>query len=399
MEQSKDGVLILDLEGNVLEANSSLARMLGYTPEEMLRLHVWDWDVRWTREEVLAQLRHFGKQSETFETRHRRKDGSVYEVEVSASVATWNGQTLLYCVHRDISGRKQSELESERLHKQLVQASRQAGMAEVATAVLHNVGNVLNSVNVSATCVSDKIRKSKTERVARLAALLESHGDNMVDFLTNDETGRQLPAYVRRLADRLAAEQVEVVKEMELIRERLDHIKDIISMQQNYARVLGVVEKIKAADLIEDALRLNAGALARHDVQIIREYDSHDPEITVDKHKVLQALVNLIRNAKYACDDSGRKDKRLTVRLTTLSACVRITVADNGVGIPPENLGLLFTHGFTTRKDGHGFGLHSAAIAASEMGGVISVHSPGHLQGATFTLDLPFEPPKPPKRS
>ncbi len=163
-------------------------------------------------------------------------------------------------------------------------------------------------------------------------------------------------------------------------------------MQQCYARVSGATEQVNIADLIEDALRMNAGALARHEVQVVREYASHLSEITTEKHKVLQILVNLMRNAKYACDESGRKDKRLTVRLSNGDDRVRISVIDNGVGIPAENLTRIFNHGYTTRKDGHGFGLHSGALAARELGGALQVHSDGCGLGATFTLELPLQP-------
>src|SRR5262249_20578134 len=141
----------------------------------------------------------------------------------------------------------------------------------------------------------------------------------------------------------------------------VDHIKDIVSMQQSYAKVSGVTEIVKVTDLIEDALRMNASALMRQDVQFIREYDEHLPEITIDKHKVLQILVNLIRNAENACDEAGSSDKRLTARVANGNGRVRIALADNGIGIPPENLVRIFNHGFTTKKDGHGFGLHSGA--------------------------------------
>ena len=117
------------------------------------------------------------------------------------------------------------------------------------------------------------------------------------------------------------------------------------------------------------------------------------PPLNVEKHKILQILVNLLRNAKYACDDSGRADRRLTVRVANGAARVKISVMDNGVGIPPENLTRIFNHGFTTRKGGHGFGLHSGALAAKEMGGSLTVHSDGHGQGAVFTLELPCNPP------
>ncbi|HTS18790.1 MAG TPA: PAS domain S-box protein [Verrucomicrobiae bacterium] len=109
IEQSKDGICVLDLDGNMREFNASFAQMLGYTAEETQQLHVYDWDVQWTREQVLAKLQDFKRESTTFETRHRRKDGSFYDVEVSASAAERSGTTYLYCVHRDITERKRAE--------------------------------------------------------------------------------------------------------------------------------------------------------------------------------------------------------------------------------------------------------------------------------------------------
>jgi signal transduction histidine kinase len=159
-------------------------------------------------------------------------------------------------------------------------------------------------------------------------------------------------------------------------------------MQQNYAKLGGVTETIAVVDLVEDSLRLNAGAFVRHGVTLRREF-SDVPPVTIDKHKVLQILVNLVRNAKYACDESGKADKLITLRIESAPAAVRICVIDNGVGIPAENMPRLFTHGFTTRADGHGFGLHSAALAAQELGGSLSVTSEGSGCGATFILELP----------
>jgi len=115
------------------------------------------------------------------------------------------------------------------------------------------------------------------------------------------------------------------------------------------------------------------------------------PPISVEKHKVLQILINVLRNAKYACDDSERNEKKITVRISGRDGRVSISVADNGIGIPPENLTRIFNHGFTTRKEGHGFGVHSGANAAREMGGSLSAVSEGTGHGATFTLELPVQ--------
>jgi len=294
----------------------------------------------------------------------------------------------------DITGRKEADAKLEIAHRKIVETSHQAGMAEVATNVLHNVGNVLNSVNVSATVIGDRLKASKITSVAQVADLFRKQGDGLAAFLTTDPKGKQLPDYINRLAEHLAREQAQLIAETDSVRKNIEHIKDIVAMQQNYAKISGVVEKVKVADLVEDALRMNAGALTRHDVELVRDYAPHVSDITVEKHKILQVLVNLIRNAKYACDESGRLDKKLTMRLANGGESVRISVIDNGIGIPEENMTKIFRHGFTTRKEGHGFGLHGAALAAKQMGGALIVHSDGHNRGATFTLELPLTAPE-----
>jgi PAS domain S-box-containing protein len=287
--------------------------------------------------------------------------------------------------------RKRSEVELEQIHQQLVDTSRQAGMAEVATSVLHNVGNVLNSVNVSSTLVSTQVRKSKVANLSKIVALLNEHATDIGTFLTSDPKGKQLPGYLGQLAEHLVGEQATVLKELHLLHENIEHIKDIVVMQQSYAKISGIVETVKIADLVEDALRLNLGALQRHGVEVLREFEDIPP-IDVEKHKILQILVNLVRNAKYACDESLRTDKKMTLRVTRSDDLVKIAIIDNGIGIPAENLTRIFNHGFTTRKEGHGFGLHSAVLAAMEMGGSLKVDSDGRDQGATFTLELPYTP-------
>jgi signal transduction histidine kinase len=142
------------------------------------------------------------------------------------------------------------------------------------------------------------------------------------------------------------------------------------------------------AELVEDTLRMSEESLASHNVRIVREF-SEVPAVTVEKHKVLQILVNLVRNAKHACEAAKVPDKTVTVRVYNGDGTVKVAVSDNGVGIPPENLSRIFNHGFTTKKDGHGFGLHSGALAAREVGGSLRAESAGSGQGATFTLELP----------
>ena len=298
-------------------------------------------------------------------------------------------------ISKDVTFIKEAEEKLEIAHKQLMETSHQAGMAEVATTVLHNVGNVLNSVNISASVVTEKIKNSKTINLTRASDMLREHASSLAGFLTNDPKGSKLPAYFATLAECLAVEQQEMLAELSSLRANIEHIEEIVAMQQAYASVAGLRETLNATDLIEDALRLNAGAVERHHIQILREF-TPAPPLLVDKHKVLQILVNLIRNAKYAMDERGPGDKRIMILRAGPggNGGVKISVIDNGIGIAPENMTRIFEHGFTTRKNGHGFALHGGALAAKQLGGNLSCQSAGPGQGAAFTLDLPLNPPE-----
>jgi signal transduction histidine kinase len=289
----------------------------------------------------------------------------------------------------EIVERKRVQAEANRTHEELVVAARQAGMAEVAIGVLHNVGNVLNSVNVSSSIVMDRLCQLNSDRLSKVVALLRQHETDLAAYLSADLKGKQILPYLESLAGHMAAEQSGALEELESLSKNIEHIKDIVAVQQDYATQAGLTETVQVVELVEDALRMNANALQRHEIQTVRQYDPHPPVIQADKHKILQILVNLIRNARQACDDSNRADKQMVIRISNGNGSVKISTIDNGVGIPPENMSRIFNHGFTTRKNGHGFGLHNAALAAREMGGVLHASSPGSGQGATFTLELP----------
>jgi PAS domain S-box-containing protein len=290
-------------------------------------------------------------------------------------------------VVQDITERRFAEQELDDLHRQLIVASRQAGMAEVATNVLHNVGNVLNSVNVAVSLVAEQIKKSKCTKLGQVAALLTAHAGDLGTFLEGPQ-GRHLSSYLQELAATLVGERDAAIAEMSALSGNVEHVKEIVAMQQSYAKRGGITETLDIRKLVEDSLRMNEGAFSRHGVTILRDYDEVPP-VQTDKHRVLQILVNVIRNAKYACQEAA--EKRVTVRVRAAEGSVLISVIDTGVGIPKENLERIFSHGFTTRPDGHGFGLHSSALAAREMGGTLHAESDGPGRGATFTLALPLE--------
>jgi signal transduction histidine kinase len=273
---------------------------------------------------------------------------------------------------------------------QLVDAARQAGMAEIATNVLHNVGNVLNSVNVSANMVAQKVRGSKATGLPKAVALMRDHAGDLGDFLTTDARGKALPGYLAELAAALAVERESIEAELRRLSEGVAHISDIVSAQQSLAGLNSVIEPVRITDVVEDALRM-AGVAEQVGITVTRDLEDVDL-VPLDRHRVLLILVNLITNATYAMRDNVDRPPRLTVRAeVTAEPAIKITVADNGEGIAPDNLTRIFAHGFTTHVDGHGFGLHSSSLAAIEMGGVLTVHSDGGGLGARFVLDVPIE--------
>jgi PAS domain S-box-containing protein len=383
LESLTDGFFTLDREWRFTYVNRAAEQLFRLSRAELLGNHIWS-----KFPEAQGTI-----SSEQYE-RAMRDNVAVQFETFYAPLAMWfdarafPSKEGLAVYFRDITERKQSEAALEKAHQELVAASRQAGMAEVATGVLHNVGNVLNSVNVASSCLADSLRRSKSANLTKVVALLHEHEKDLGDFLTRDPKGSQVQAYLAQLAGHLAGEQADALKELAQLQKNVEHIKDIVSMQQGLAKTCDVTEIVNVADLVEDALKMNISALARHDIQVIKEFEDA-PLVTVDKHKALQILVNLLRNAKQACEGLPNHDRKLTIRTTKVGDHVRIAVCDNGVGIPPESLPRIFEHGFTTKKDGHGFGLHSAAIAAKEMGGALYVQSDGPGKGASFTLELP----------
>ena len=288
----------------------------------------------------------------------------------------------------EIEERKRMEQEMRKTHDQLLRASHQAGMAEVATSVLHNVGNVLNSVNVSTGVVCEKVRRLKVAEVPKVARLLQDHAGEE-KFLTDHPKGRMVSVYLEQLGRHLESERDNTLSELDLLKENVNHIIDIVSRQQQYSHLSGFSEAVSMDQLLMEALRLNEGMQTRNSVPIEREL--HGPvTLWVEKHKVLQILVNLLRNAVQACEATGLAGRQVRLRTSQPGPDrVQFQVSDNGVGIPPENLTRIFGQGFTTRKDGHGYGLHSAANGARELGGHLTVESEGVGRGATFTLELP----------
>jgi signal transduction histidine kinase len=266
-------------------------------------------------------------------------------------------------------------------NQQLLVASRHAGMAEIATGVLHNVGNVLNSVNVSVELMHERTRDQPISRLQRLEELLGQIASGPPDAARLTAAVR----YVGLMRGAFESSREASLGELAALRGHLDHVKQVVAMQNAYARRGGVVESIALDRLLRDAVEL--GAAGERQAGLAVTLDAPDTVVLIDRHRVLQILVNLISNARDAL--ATTRDPRLAVTATLVERVLRVEVKDSGVGIPPETLARLFSAGFTTKPNGHGYGLHSAANAARQLGGELAAASPGPGQGAVFTLTVP----------
>jgi PAS domain S-box-containing protein len=395
LDNSPDSIYFKDLQSRFLRCSHAFAHRVGTNkPEDLLGKTDFDLFQQECARESFGDERQIIATGDPIIGKVERelwKDGSITWVLTSKMPYRNNDGEIIgtFGISKDITELKKAEAELEATHRQLLDASRRAGMAEVATGVLHNVGNVLNSVNVSTTVVTDMVRKSKTASVQRLAEWLGTSGAPQSNGPV-DSKAVQLREYVTKLGEHLAQEQRTMLSELNLLSSHIEHMKEIVAMQQTYAKVSGVTEPLTPESLAEDALRMNSAALVRHDVHVQRDFEDV-PRVIVDRHKVLQILINLISNAKYALDAGAPAKKVLTISIRANESFVAMTVADNGVGIEAENLTRIFQHGFTTRATGHGFGLHSSAIAARELGGALRASSDGPGRGASFVLELPIE--------
>lgn len=272
----------------------------------------------------------------------------------------------------------------------LTDTARRAGMAEIATGVLHNVGNVLNSVNISTTCLGDKVRRSKLLDLRRMIHQLQEQSEGIEEFLSSEGRAPKLLTYLSTVTDKLAAEREELQQELARLTEKVGHVKDIVNTQQRYARRVHFPEPVDLVALIHEILDMHRPSMQRHGVELVTNF-GYIPVALLEKTNLVQMLDNLVKNAIEAMSDQPRRVLTVEAHLND-DERVLVAVVDTGCGILEKDLETIFSYGFTTKPDGNGFGLHSSALALSAIGGSIRVASPGPGQGATFSFDFPLTP-------
>ncbi len=280
-------------------------------------------------------------------------------------------------------------LELNETQDKLLTTARIAGRAEVATNVLHSVGNVLNSVNVGLDNLDRQVQQSRARNLEAVVQLIKDNENELSHFFQNDERGKQIPVYLDQLAVVLKKELDAYSARIREIEENVGHIKSIVATQQTHAKKIGFEQEVNIAALVESALMVTLGESFESLYKIERDYDE-DLVCSTDKHLVLDVLINLIKNAKESLATLPPSNRKLDLSCKSHEAdCIEISITDNGLGIEKEIQSNLFSHGFTTKPEGHGFGLHGSANAIKSLGGNLKLESEGPHKGATARITLP----------
>ncbi|MGL1935466.1 MAG: sensor histidine kinase [Fibrobacterales bacterium] len=262
--------------------------------------------------------------------------------------------------------------------------AHRAGMADIANGVLHNIGNILNSVNTSAHIIHELSQDSFHQKFADANQILSENIDTINDFITHDSRAKALFEYYIELGKVHAHNQEMLHNHVVRLQDKIKATIDVIASQQAYAGSASMNELIDVKGVILDALSMENQSLENSSVNIVDNMDHH--KTYADKTKLIHIVINLIKNAIDAMLESPKNRKILTFTTLFENDTFYLKIGDTGCGISQDNLNNIFAHGFTTKVDGHGFGLHSCANYMTEMSGKLYVESEGENKGATFTL-------------
>lgn len=412
LEATSDFVCICNPDTSVQYINSAGKEMVGISAEaNLVNLELKDFHPRWAMKIINSEgiPGAIDKSTWSGETALLLADGS--EIPTSEVITAHRSDTgklqYISTIARDITQHKESEkklkvyqeqlekliskrtIELKEVQGQLIEKAAKAGVAEIAAGTLHNVANLLNSIKTSSNAIDAVVEHSAFSGFMKANDLLKANLNDLPTFFSPDNKGEKLIQYYLKVEESLQEESRSIKQELKRLNEKIDVISDVIAAQQSYAGVTSLTEPYSLITIVEDAVRLEAGLIDRYSISIVKKYQEIGPAL-IQKTKLIHVLVNLINNARDAMLQMPKDQRTLTFTIEEANNEAILKVTDTGKGINEEHLGKIFTHGFTTKKDGHGFGLHSSASFVDEMGGKIWVESEGEGKGATFMIQLPL---------
>lgn len=389
-----DGIFSVDKDGIIITSNPAAENLFGYEKQELMKLGI---------QSIMkggglnSPLRELSLNEILYDPKPFcelvgiRKNGTRFLFELTSSKLNLTEGIFFTLVIRNITERKQSEEKLAELNKQLISVARRAGMAEVATSVLHNVGNVLNGINVSVSLIQEKLKKTEMARFAVIANFLKENKKGEAFFGVENVKVTECFNYILLLEKTWEKEHGDFIEEQSSLIKKIQHVKHIVRMQQSMACNYSIKEEVILQNVMVDSLLMN-NLSENHPGFDIQINCKDVPAFFVDRAKLLQILINLIQNAKESVIEANIENKELILNAKLIEGrTIEIQVIDNGIGITASDYVKVFTFGYTTKKKGHGFGLHSSSVAARELGGSLTVKSREDKRGATFILKFPYQ--------
>ena len=395
-KHADSAVLITNEERKIDWCNDSFTRITGYTlaeaigrnPGDLLQGPKTDPQVKQVMRDAVRRLECFRGELINY-----RKDGQPYwaDIEIQPVFNHRNRLSKFVAIQKDVTAIKRVQEEKEAVQRQLVLASREAGKAEIAAGVIHNVGNVLNSTNVSVEVIGELLADSHLPLLEQAHELIDQNRSRLAQFVSEDPQGQLLPDFLHQIFLAARKDQQEIGRELAAIQSSVEHIKQIVASHQNLAMQGSLQMECDLREIVEQCLTSQGSRIQTAQAELKLQVDAA-PVLQADPHLLMQILVNLIANAADAVQAAQTGPGRIRVHLYRFGGMACVSIEDNGIGILPEDQGHLFQFGFTTKKQGHGFGLHSSSIAARQLGGSLEVFSEGRNRGARFVLQLPMHP-------
>jgi len=271
----------------------------------------------------------------------------------------------------------------------LVNQAHEAGVAEMAVGVLHNIGNAITPAKVGTSILLKNLTESPLRN--HLATAIAPLKDVLEKSDLAEAEKRRYMSILTLLPDSIKDEYDRTIAEIHKIRDKQEHVESIISLQMKYSHMVGTERKVSLSRMADDAINMLEESLRKRDIHIEKQFGTI-PDIRAEESKLLQILVNLIKNAYESMDHitSGR-----TLWLKTFvdpeQAYVCLAIRDNGVGFEAAAHEKLFAYGYTSKARGSGFGLHCSLTYLKAHQGKITAHSDGVGQGSEFTIYLPIQ--------
>lgn len=276
-------------------------------------------------------------------------------------------------------------------NRQLAENARQAGMAEIATEVLHNIGNVMNSANTSANMMVKIVNEDLNNRAVHyLDQLVRENQHHLGQWLDTDPKGLKVLPSLHQLCPILSESREAFFEESRIFASQLEHIREIVSAQSRLGDPLHVEDYFEIEAAVKSVIKMQGPIIRGIKLSVVNLMD-RDIFLKASKSDFFQVMTNLLKNACEALHSSETDEAwEIQVRLYTAANMACIDVIDNGCGMDQATMDHLFQHGFTTKNTGHGFGLHYCRKAVQQMGGNLEAFSLGFGQGATMTLRAPI---------